>query len=139
MVFQEHDATMVPGCVIPLPLHERVHGWIWQTLAREGANMHMGFDLPSALAHAGLTVEDVRAEAVIQTPNMKYRIAAIIRAMLPRIIQQGVASEAEVDIESLEQRLSEERTGANATYVTDVVFGAWARKPANTSVGTGRE
>lgn len=128
MVFQESDSTMVPGRLEPLPLHERVHGWIWQTVEREGADIHMGFHLPSVLEQAGLSVEHVRAEAVIQGQNTHYPLATIVRAMLPRILKQGVASESDIDIETLEQHLAAERIAANSVYVSDMAFGAWARK-----------
>jgi len=140
VVFQEHDSTMAPWChgrLQPLPLHEQVQGWIRQTLKREGANIHMGFDLPIVLAQAGLTVENVRAEAIIQTPQMSYPVAAIIRAMLPRIIQQAVANEKEVNIATLEQRLNDERVSANSIYLSEMVFGAWARKPWVNLTATG--
>ncbi len=130
MVFQEHDATMTPASRVPLPLHARVHGWIWQTVEREGANVHMGFDLPPVLGQAGLAVEHVRAEAVVLTPAAPYPFGAIIRAMLPRIVQHGVAAEPELDVETLDRRLAAEREQAAATYIGDMVFGVWARKPA---------
>ncbi|AUX34739.1 MULTISPECIES: class I SAM-dependent methyltransferase [Sorangium] len=130
VVFQEHDATMVPASLKPLPLHERAHQWMWRTVEREGADIHIGFHLAAVLEQAGLDVVRVRAEAIVQTPRAHHRTAAIIRAMLPRIVQQGVATEAEIDVDTLEERLAEERTKANATYVSDMVFGAWARKPA---------
>lgn len=130
VIFQEHDSTMTPGSLTPLPLHERVHEWIWKTVEREGANIRMGFDLPAVLAQAGLAVEQVRAEAIVQTPEIRYGVGGIVRAMLPRIVQQGVATEEEIDVDTLDQRLVEERKNANATYVGDMVFGAWARKPS---------
>jgi hypothetical protein len=122
---------MVPARLTPLPLHERVHEWIWRTVEREGANVHMGFNLASVLEQAGLTVEQVRAEAIVQTPKAHYAVEPIVRAMLPRIVQQGVASEEEVNVDTLDERLIEERQKANATYVGDMVFGAWARKPGS--------
>lgn len=130
VVFQEHDATMVPASLKPLPLHERAHQWMWRTVEREGADIHMGFHLASVLEQAGLTVVSVRAEAIVLTPQTRYRTAAIIRAMLPRIVQQGVATEAEIEIDTLEERLMDERTKSSVAYVSDMVFGAWARKPA---------
>jgi len=129
VVFQESDSTMVPGRLAPLPLHDQVIGWMWQTVEREGANIHMGFDLPSVLDQAGLIVEHVRAEAVIQGQDTHPPLAHIVRAMLPRIIKHGVADEKEMDIETLEQRLAAERLAANSVYVSDMAFGAWARKP----------
>jgi ubiquinone/menaquinone biosynthesis C-methylase UbiE len=129
VVFQEHDSSMVPASRMPLPLHERAHWWMWRTVEREGGNIHMGFDLASVLEQAGLVVERVRAEAIVQTPNVHHAIGPIIRAMLPRIVQHGVASEEEIDVDTLDQRLVEERRKANATYIGDMIFGAWARKP----------
>lgn len=129
VVFQEHDATLVPGRVTPLPLHDQVQGWIWQTVEREGANLHMGFDLANVLEDAGLQVEQLRAEAVVQTHTSVSRSAAIVRAMLPRILEHGVASAAEIDLDTLEQRLTDERAKTRSTYLSDMVFGAWARKP----------
>jgi hypothetical protein len=43
----------------------------------------------------------------------------------------GVATAEEVDIETLQQRLDEERTQSAGIYIGDVMFGAWARKPAD--------
>lgn len=132
VVFQEHDSTLVPmpGGPSPLPLHDRVRGWIWRTVEREGADVHMGFNLSSVLARAGLTVEQVRAEAIVQTPTQYHGIAPIVRAMLPRIVERGVATEAELDIDTLERRLMDERRKAGVASIWELVFGAWARKPA---------
>lgn len=131
MVFQEHDAAMVPMSLTPLPLHAAVYRWIWSTVEREGANIRMGFNLTSAMTQAGLTVEHVRAEGIVQTPQFHHPVGAIVRAMLPRIIQQGVAAEAEIDVDTLDERLIAERAAADATYVGDIIFGAWARKPGD--------
>ncbi len=78
---------------------------------------------------AGLTVQLVRAEAVVQTPKIHHHLALIARAMLPRIVQQGVASEAEVDVDTLEERLAAERTKAHTTFVGDLVFSVCGRTP----------
>lgn len=133
VVFQEHDTTMVPASIVPLPLHERAHAWMWRTVELEGANLHMGFELVSVFERAGLTAVQVRAEAVVHTPaqasTLHHTTGKIIRAMLPRIVKQGVATEAEIDVDTLDDRLTAERLAANATYVSDMVFGAWARKP----------
>jgi SAM-dependent methyltransferase len=125
----EHDATMVPGRLKPLPLQEQVSGWIRKTIECEGADIHIGFNLPFFFEKAGLTVEHVRAEAIIQTPKTQYPTVNIIRAMLPRIIKTGVTTEEEIDLDTLEQRLFDERAKANSIYVSDMVFTVWARKP----------
>ncbi|RKH28899.1 class I SAM-dependent methyltransferase [Corallococcus praedator] len=129
MAFQEHDSTVAPTSLTPLPLHEKVRAWMWRTVEREGGNVHMGFGLASALTRAGLTVEQVRAEAIVQTPAMHHPVGAILRAMLPRILERGVATEEELGIDTIDARLIEERTQADATYIGEMVFGAWARLP----------
>ena len=129
IVFQEHDFTMAPASLVPMPLHSRAQEWCWRTVEREGGNMHMGFGLHGALTQAGLSVQQVRAETVVQTPDAPYGLGRIVRAVLPRIIRQGVATEDEIDIHTLEQRLDAERLDTNATFVCDMKFGAWARTP----------
>jgi SAM-dependent methyltransferase len=129
IVFQEHDSTIGPASLTPLPLHQQVHGWIWETIAREGANVHMGFNLASTLERAGLTLERVRAEAIVQTPSSPHPVGAILQAMLERIERHGVATRQQIDVATIDHRLEEERRQSNATYIGELVFGAWSRKP----------
>ena len=129
MVFQEHDATMAPASLDGFALHRQAQGWLREMIAREGADLHIGFHLHGILSRAGLAVENVRAECIVQTPDKAYGLGYIIRACLPRIITLGVATADEVDIDTLQQRLDEERTQSEGIYIGDVMFGAWARKP----------
>jgi ubiquinone/menaquinone biosynthesis C-methylase UbiE len=129
VVFQEYDSTVPPTSLVPLPLHERVRGWVWKTLERSGCNVHMGFELYRVLTEAGLSAPEVRAEAIVQTPATRYPTVPLIRVLLPRIVEYGIATEAEVEVETLERRLLEEQTKAGTVYVGQVVFGAWARRP----------
>ena len=49
--------------------------------------------------------------------------------MLPRMVEHGLATDREVDVDTLEMRLAEELEKAGATYIGEMVFGAWARRP----------
>ena len=51
----------------------------------------------------------------------------MVKAVLPRIVAKGVATADEVDIETLEQRLLEERS-SHEVYISDLVFSVWALK-----------
>ncbi|HEY0686348.1 MAG TPA: methyltransferase domain-containing protein [Steroidobacter sp.] len=128
IAFHEHDMVTADDGRTSLPLHDRVRSWLRDMLRAEGANLHMGFDLHSALTAAGLIVERVRAEANVLTPTASYPIGAIIRAVLPRLLQHGIVTEAEVNVETLDDRLTAERREANATCIWEMVFCAWARK-----------
>jgi ubiquinone/menaquinone biosynthesis C-methylase UbiE len=128
IAFHEHDMVEIGDGRTSLPLHDRVRSWLREMLRREGANLRMGFDLYSTLASAGLVVERVRAEANVLTPTADYPIGSIIRAVLPRLLHLGIVNEAEVDVETLDDRLTAERKAANATCLWEMVFCAWARK-----------
>ena len=128
VVFEESDGAMVPARVSAMPLHDKVSRWMWTTVEREGANLHMGFALPGVLSEAGLEVEHLRAEALIQGQDTELPMPFIVRAMLPRMVEHGVVTETEVDIETLERRLADERA-AHEVYVSGMAFGVIARKP----------
>lgn len=128
MVFQEHDTTMAPASLDAFPLHKRAQFWIQEMIAREGADLHIGFNLHGIFTQAGLTVESLRAECLVQTPDKPYSLGAIVRACLPRIMALGVASAEEVEIETLQERLDQERSASSGIYIGDVMFGSWARK-----------
>ncbi|MDI1431054.1 methyltransferase domain-containing protein [Polyangium sorediatum] len=130
VAFQEVDATLLPASTKPHPLHEQITRWIWQTVEREGATTTMGFELPLVLEAAGLNVEGQRAEAILQTRHHRHITAWIVRAMLPRIVERGVASEADIDIETLDARLAEELRHTNSAFISDMSFSVWARKPS---------
>ena len=128
IAFHEHDMVTLSAGRASLPLHDRVRSWLREMLRLEGANLHMGFELYSTLSAAELSVERVRAEANVLTPTASYPVAAIIRAVLPRLLQHGITTEADADVETLDDRLAAERREAAATCLWEMVFCAWARK-----------
>lgn len=128
IVLQEHDSTSMPICLPAMPLHERVHRWLWETVKREGADVHMGLHLGPALEQAGFAVERLRAEATVVTRDQPHTIGTIVRAMVGRIVGAGVATADELDADTLDERLATERRQANGTCIWEMVFGGWARK-----------
>lgn len=128
IAFHEHDMVAISDSSTPLPLHDRVRSWLREMLRLEGANLHMGFGLHSALSVGGLAVQRVRAEANVLTPTSTYPVGAIIRSVLPRLQHLGITTEAEVDVATLDDRLAAERRERNTTCLWEMVFCAWARK-----------
>jgi ubiquinone/menaquinone biosynthesis C-methylase UbiE len=129
VLFQEYDSTLPPTSLVPMPLHVKVRSWIWRTLERSGADIHMGLKLFHALRAAGLTRIEMRAEAIVATPQTRYPTVPLVRVLLPKMVAYGIASEQEVDIETLEARLAAERDAADTVYVGGVVFGGWGFVP----------
>ncbi len=128
MVFQEHDTTMVPASLDVFPLHRQASSWVHEMIRREGADLHIGFNLHRILTQAGLIVEDLRAECLLQTPDSAFGLGSIVRACLPRIVEHGVATVEEISIDTLQDRLDAERKASDQIYIGDVLFGVWARK-----------
>jgi ubiquinone/menaquinone biosynthesis C-methylase UbiE len=128
MAFQEHDTTMIPASVEVFPLHRLASSWVHGMIEREGADLHIGFNLHRILTQAGLMVEDLRAECLLQTPDSAYGLGSIVRACLTRIVRHGVATAEEISIETLQDRLDAERKASSAIYIGDMLFGVWARK-----------
>jgi SAM-dependent methyltransferase len=128
IVFQEHDTTLVPASLDGFLLHKRAQGWIQHMIEREGADLNIGFNLHRIFTQAGLAVEAVRGECLIQTSSSPYALGHIVRACLPRILAHGVATAEEVEVETLQARLDEERTQSQGIYIGDMIFGAWAKK-----------
>lgn len=128
MAFQEHDTTMIPASLGDFPLHRLASSWVHGMIEREGADLHIGFNLHHILTQAGLIVEDLRAECLLQTPDSAYGLGSIVRACLPRIVGHGVATLEEIRIETLQERLDAERKASPAIYIGDMLFGVWARK-----------
>lgn len=128
LIFQEADLTMVPARLQALPLHEKAHGWVREMIRLEGCDLNMGFHLDGLLRRAGLRVGGVRAEAIVQTPDQPSTLGFIVQAVLPRILDQGVTTAAEVEIDTLQSRLDAERIESGATFIGDMMFGAWATR-----------
>lgn len=125
IALQESDSTVIPGRLSSMPLHEKASEWIWRTVEAEGGNVNTGFSLASILSSSGFLVKNVRAEAIIQGQNLHYPLHTVIHAILPRIVAMGVATAEEINIDTLKQRLSEERAN-NEIFINDLVFSIWA-------------
>ncbi|MCB8818584.1 hypothetical protein [Desulfosporosinus shakirovi] len=126
VVFQESDSVGSFQDVDLMPLHTQVQTWIWNTVAKEGGNIHMGMNLYSVFKQAGLSITQIRAEAVLQTLETGSDLAWVVQMMLPRIIKLGVVNQKEIEIDTLEERLNSERQNANTVFVRDMAFGIWA-------------
>jgi ubiquinone/menaquinone biosynthesis C-methylase UbiE len=127
MVFEEVDAEAVPRPSRPHPLHEQIYRVVWETVRREGATLSMGQELAGVMREAGLQVEHVRAEAIVQTPEQRHVIADIVRAIAPRIFEHGAATAEELDLDTLDERLAAELRATGGPFIGDMVFGVWAR------------
>jgi SAM-dependent methyltransferase len=136
VAFQEPAGTAVGWQPPNLPLLTSVVVWMREVFARSGAHVNVGWELYWRMRDAGLAPHPVPLGEIpldVGPDSVAYsRFATLIRSLQAKIIEHGLASEAEIDIETLEQRLREEALAARATIplFASVLVGQWARKPS---------
>ena len=113
----------------PSKLLEQLWGWILETSRRAGMDLYMGLRLHSVFAKAGLPAPTMHLDAAVGGgpgwPGYEY-IARLIRTILPLITKLGVATEDDVAIDTLAQRLQAE-VGDDGAAVTWGFITAWAQ------------
>jgi SAM-dependent methyltransferase len=128
MIFQESDCMASSFCAQSMPLHTKVQAWIWDTVAREGGDIHIGRQLYSLMRNAKLKILQMRAEAILHTDESGSDLGWVAKMMAPRMISRGVATPEEMDADTLEDRLRAELKESGAPFIRDMVFGICAEK-----------
>ncbi len=134
VAFQEYDMSSHTDAFYP-PSHLWEQVWRWSTLAWQeaGGNVHAGMQLPSMFRAARLPAPHLRYEASIGAdrdwPGFDLR-AADVRTFLPLILQFRLATEEEIDIDTLADRLREETVGRGGAARLPIVVSAWVRTDA---------
>lgn len=123
------------GHVIALPevpIQTQILEWWRTTLERTGMEARMGPKLYGAMLDAGLPEPEMTAEALIggaATSPGPPIWASVVRSILPVMVRLGIATEAEVDIDTLEERFHAEAIGLRACLSCPLLVGAWSRVP----------
>ena len=91
----------------------------------------MGAKLYAAFVAAGLPGPEMREFALIgggaNAAPWLYQIAELARTMVPEMERVGVVTPAEVDIETLAERLQREVAAGDGIVVGRSEIGAWSR------------
>ena len=127
--FLEADLTY-DYAMPPSPLWAQLGAWFVPTLERLGAECRMGPKLYRAFGDAGLpaTLESRTIMAGGPTAPVWFFVN-VARALLPMMSQFGVATPAEVDLDTLEARLLTDLTANGAAIIIPPLTAAWGRVP----------
>jgi ubiquinone/menaquinone biosynthesis C-methylase UbiE len=127
--FVEFDHSSPSLSVPPLPLWNRMRELMKETFARTGVPLNLVFDLHRALAESGCVLPEVAVvDAFIQYAGCSFaaaNIARVIRSMLPDIERLGLASAAELDLDTLQQRLEDEVAARGGLGRGPLIYGVW--------------
>ncbi|HWP26809.1 MAG TPA: class I SAM-dependent methyltransferase [Xanthobacteraceae bacterium] len=114
-------------------LAARAVEWFRSGFKHAGVQPRMGLRLFGVMRAAGFSPSpDIdMLMPLLQGPDgpLFGAIAAVVRSQIPAIVASGAASEAEIDIETLEQRMiADAPEGGVVGYFNSGHVGVWARK-----------
>jgi 2-polyprenyl-3-methyl-5-hydroxy-6-metoxy-1,4-benzoquinol methylase len=132
VVFQEYDLTSRTAAFYPPSLlWEQVWTWCTQSFHQAGGDLQMGMKLYGMLLEAGLPAPQMRYEAAVGAgPDwVGYEWwAETVRPFLPLIQQFGLATEEDIGIETLAERLRQETVSQGGVARGPALISAWACK-----------
>jgi SAM-dependent methyltransferase len=129
LAFHECDlstATTKPA----VPLFQQMVGLVIDTYRRANLEADMGSRLHSAIREAGLAAPRMIAASRIESGPDSPAYAAVARVVssaAPMMERLGVATTAELELDTLESRLRDEITRAEALVFMPRFVGAWTR------------
>jgi len=153
LMFQSHPATMLqrsashvrPGGLIAfheldyggitsspsLATFDRLTHWTAETTRLYGADPHMGAKLLAAFVTAGLPTPEVRVEAPsgkgADSADLLLLMRNLTRSLLPEMERRGVATRAEVELDTLFDRMHAEAVAQDSVLVGHLQVAAWCR------------
>jgi ubiquinone/menaquinone biosynthesis C-methylase UbiE len=132
VAFQDYDLSPVVPIFPEKPLLKSIMQLITDLFTRALPSANMGMRLYSLLAGAGLETLQCRAEAPIFGPEDAACFewfAETIRSVLPKLEALGLTTAAELDVDTLAERLQEEGRVHGGCVAGPIIFGASGRKP----------
>jgi SAM-dependent methyltransferase len=104
--------------------------WITAAFAATGTDTRMGVKLYSAFVGAGVPAPSMSLDAGIwggeDNPAVTL-VTDVIRSLLPVLEKSGIATEAQVEITSLQERIQREIEVAGGVAISPSLIGAWAK------------
>ena len=132
LIFHELDF----GAVVPpwpeAPLWMKSYTIMGEAFRRTGNPPDFGKRLVRTFRDAGLPWPTLQAEVAVGGGPGSYVygwVTDTIRSLLPRIVQLGLATEEEIQIDTLADRLEQEACTLGAQLIGPTQFGVWVVKP----------
>jgi ubiquinone/menaquinone biosynthesis C-methylase UbiE len=132
IVVQEPDFRVGITTSPTVDLWQQVQHWIAETFRRGGVHYDIGGRLYHVFRRAGLpgpaVLEHISAGGGAAMRQYCENSAEIVRSLLPRIEQFGLATATEVQVETLADRLEHETCAAECQITYIPLVGAWTAK-----------
>jgi len=132
ITFMEPDFTVDSSVFPEMPEFKDCGRWISEALRHTGARIEMGMRLYATYRDAGFVktaTEVSHLSGCGWTREMAEFSAETIRSILPKIVEYGIATLEEVQIDTLADRMDAACRAADPQWVGPRYISAWARKP----------
>jgi hypothetical protein len=113
-----------------VPLVDRLFDWLQRTFVAVGASPRIGARLGPILRDAGLRdVATFGVQGYLQPgdPTTGQLLGGVIRSLSAPMVAHGIATAEDLALETLDARIVEALTEADAVLVMPTVAGAWGR------------
>ena len=116
-------------------LHQLVGRCVRETFAAGGVELAVGWKLYRTFIDAGLPPPQLHANSLIiagseQMERFAPYVVNLLRSLMPKILEYGIATEEEVAIDTFEERYVNEVLTQPIVVQWWPCVGAWARKPS---------
>jgi ubiquinone/menaquinone biosynthesis C-methylase UbiE len=132
IAFMEPDFTVDSRIFPDFPQFKACSTWVTEALRHSGARIDMGMRLYATYLAAGFVntaTEVTHLSGCGFSREMADFFAETIRSILPKIVQYGIATLEEVQIDTLADRMDAACRKADPQWVSSRYISAWARKP----------
>jgi len=115
-----------------VPFAERMTALVMAAFRAAGADPTIGSRLQLLLAEAGL--EEVAGMAIAQYLSSDNSLGpamltGVVRSLAPVMLAHGLATESELDLDTLTARITDSLQSAGSVLVPPLLAGAWGRRP----------
>jgi SAM-dependent methyltransferase len=113
------------------PLWTQVRAWFLETLKRAHVAPRMGLTLYSSFIAAGLPAPELRLECALSGSEVAaWGWANVVLGVLPLMERLGVTTAADLQPDTLAERLLRDVLASHGIVIGPPLVGAWARTPA---------
>jgi SAM-dependent methyltransferase len=132
-VFIAVDCDVAGMRALPeVELYSRVTEWLKAAFEYAHADLFIGMRFPLLFEQAGYRDVGTLGLQAYWPPRSSHAVAYlvdVVRAMKDPMVTSGVATEEEIGLDTLEQRLGEALISANAVFSLPTWVGGWGRRP----------
>lgn len=129
VAMQEYDISSLAEAP-ESPLFARYKRWIVDGFTSAGAELDTGSKLYATFLQAGLPPPQMVSAQLVHSghqPTGYEHATQVLRSLLPTLERNGVATAAEIEIDTLASRMREDAVARHAVMFTPRLVGAWAR------------